>query len=144
MAWQNNLREIRIILYRLKRNYGLPAMIRRPLTTVQDVTTGAITRTYTDISIKRVIVLPTRDLRNFIYDLSFVAANKNFTEGGLFDEKTRSMIIDIKDAPKGFVLTMNDHLVLETRRYEIKYFELAEHNQGWILQCIELDSSDSE
>jgi len=144
MAWQNNLREIRIILYRLKRNFGLPAIIRRPLTSIQDVTTGQITRTFLDIPIKKVIILPTKDLRNYIYDLAFIAASKNFTEGGLFDEKVRAMIIDIKDAPKGFVLTMNDHIVFETRRYEIKSFELAEHNQGWVLQTIELDSSDSE
>jgi hypothetical protein len=144
MAWQNNLREIRIILYRLKRSYGLPAVIKRVLTSTQDVKTGQIVRTFQTIPIKRVIVLPTRDLRNFIYDLTFVAANKNFTYGGLFDEKTRTMIIDIKDAPKGFVLTMNDHLVFETRRHEIKAFDLAEHNQGWLLQCIELDSSDAE
>lgn len=144
MAWQNNLREIRIILYRLKRNYGLPAIIKRVNTSVQDITTGVITRTYFEYPIKRVIVLPTRDLRTFLYDLSFVAASKNFTYGGLFDQKSRVMIIDIKDAPKGFILTMNDHIEFESRRYEIKEFELAEHNQGWLLQCIELDSSDSE
>ena len=144
MAWQNNLREIRIILYRLKRSYGLPAKIVRPLTSIQNVTTGEITRTFDEFPIKRVIILPARDLRNFIYDLAFIAASKNFTEGGLFDQKTRAMIIDIRDAPKGFVLTMNDHIVFETRRYEIKEFELAEHNQGWLIQAIELDSSDAE
>jgi len=144
MVWQNNLREIRIILYRLKRSYGLPAIIKRPLTSIQNVTTGVIVRTFETIPIKRVIVLPAQNLRNFIYDLAFIAASKNFTEGGLFDQNIRTMIIDIKDAPKGFILTMNDHIVFETRRYEIKNFELAEHNQGWLLQTIELDSSDAE
>jgi len=144
MAWQNNLREIRIILYRLKRSYGLPAIIKRIVAQAQDIKTGKIVRTYLEIPIKRVIVLPTHDLRNFIYDLSYIAANKNFTYGGLFDQNARTMIIDIKDAPKGFVLTENDHIVFENRRYEIKEFALAEHNQGWLLETLELKSSDSE
>lgn len=144
MAWQNNLREIRIILYRLKRSYGLPAIIKRVDASHQDIKTGAIIKTYLEFPIKRVIILPTKELRNFLYDLTYIAANKNFTYGAMFDQRSRAMIIDIKDAPQGFVLTTNDHICFEDRRYEIKEFALAEHNQGWLLNTIELSSSDSE
>ena len=143
MAWQNNLREIRIILYRLKRSYGLPATIRRPRSTSQDILTGDITQVYDEYLIKRVIILPSRNMRDFIYDLSYIAANKNFTYGGFFDSRSRWMIIDIKDCPRGFTLTENCNIVFETRQYEIKEFTLAEHNQGWLIHAYSLDSSDS-
>ena len=144
MAWQNNLREISIILYRLKRSYGLPATIKRVATSTQDVLTGVITQTYLEYPIKKVIVLPANEVRNFLYDLSYIAASKNFTYGGMFDQNSRVMIIDIKDAPKGFVLTNNDCIVFETKGYKIKDFELAEHNQGWLMNVVELTSADLE
>jgi hypothetical protein len=53
------------------------------------------------------------------------------------------MIIDVKDVPVGFELNLNDHIVFETRRYEIKEFNLAEHNQGWLLSCLEISNSDA-
>lgn len=144
MAWQNNLREIRIILYRLKRNFGLSATLRRPVSNNHDIKTGDITRTFTDYAIQKAIMLPTSNLRSFIYDLSYIAASKNFTYGANFDKRTRAIIIDVKDLPSGFILTTNDHIVFENRRYDIKEFELAEHNQGWILQVVSIDSSDAE
>lgn len=142
--FDNNLRQIRIILYRLKRSYGLPARIKRPTRNDYDITTGAITREYLEIPIRRVIVLPTNDARKFAYDLAFIAANKNFTYGGFFDKNTRNMIIDVKDLPRGFVLSSDDHLVFEDRAYAIKDFQLAEHNQGYLLTVTEIESTDSE
>ena len=144
MAWQNNLREIRIILYRLKRNFGLPAILKKPLTNVNNIQTGEITRTFEEHNINRVIVLPSRNLRDFLYDLSYIAASKNFTYGGMFDKRSRLMIIDVKDLPVDFVLDTTCFVVFETRRYDIKEFELAEHNQGWLITGISVDCSDSE
>ena len=144
MAWKNNLREIRIILYRLKRNFGLQGTLKKPLTNVNDVTTGQVTRTFQEHTIKRIIMLPSRSLRDFKYDLSYIAASKNFTYGGFFDTRTRYIIIDVNDLPSNFELTTNCFIVFENRRYDIKEFELAEHNQGWLITGIELDSSDAE
>jgi len=138
MAWQNNLREISIILYRLKRNFGLPAVLKQVRTSIQDVTTGKITRTFTTHTINRAILLPVNSSHDFMQKIGFMLA------GGVFDAKTRTLIIEAKDLPAGTVITLNDHLVINTRRYEIKTAVMAEYNVAWHLQVIELDSTDTE
>lgn len=144
MAWQNNLREIRIILYRLKRNFGLTATIKKPKTMVNDVKTGKVTITYDEYIVNRAILLPVDESRTFKYALTYIAANKNFTYGAMFDTKTRTMIIDVKDLPSDFTMDTNCHVVFEAQRYNIKSVELAEHNQGWLLTLIGVTSSDPE
>ena len=144
MAWQNNLREIRIILYRLKRNFGLSATLCKPKTMTNDVKTGDTTLTYDSYTINRAILMPVSESRTFKYALSYIAANKNFTYGAMFDTKTRTMIIDAHDLPANFAVTTSCHVVFDNRRYNIKTVELAEHDQGWLLDLIEVDSSDAE
>jgi len=142
--WQNNLREIKILLYRLKRNFGLPATIKHPLSTYNDIKTGAITIDYKEIFIRKVIVLPASELRNAIYGRALIVSGKQYTYGGFFDQNMRSMIVDCHDVPKDFSITENDHIVFETKRYNINNFEMAEHKQAWLLNTIELSNAPTE
>ena len=142
--YNNNLRQIRIILYRLKRSYGLPLRIRHPLSLDNDILTGEITKKYQEISIKRAIVLPASELSKFSATLASLRSNANFRYGGTVDTNTRNVIIDVKDLPIDFKLTTEDHVVFEDRAYQIKDFQLAEHNQGYLLTVVEITSSDSE
>ena len=96
-AIRNTLRQIRIILYRLKRNFGISAMLRRPRTRSNNIRTGAQTVDYEEVYIRKVIFLPKRNISDFVYDLSFIAANKNFTYGAYFDTNDRWIIIDVRD-----------------------------------------------
>ena len=97
MAFDNVLRQIKPIIYRLKRNYGVTVKVVR-LSNLQDnLQTGKMSQDKQEITIKRAIVGPALALRDFVYDLSFIAANKNFTYGGFFDTDTSIMILDTKD-----------------------------------------------
>lgn len=151
MANRNTLRQIKLIIYKLKRQYGLPAILKHPLTSAYDVTTGETSITYRALPIKRVIRLPRRQISDFVYDLSFIAANKNFTYGGYFDTNDRMFLIDTSDLPQSYRLpnpteeiTTEDYLIIDNRRYKIYEIVLAEHDQGYLLRGREIVSSDSE
>jgi len=115
----NTLRQIKNIVYRLKRSHGVKATLRKRGADSYDVQTGAITRASSDIVIKRAIILPSQMTRQFFYDLSYVAANKNFAEGGFADINSSVAIIDIRDLPKGTAIDNNDSFLANGNQYEI-------------------------
>ena len=115
----NTLRQIKNIVYRLKRSHGVVATLRKRGADSYDVQTGTITRASSDIVIKRAIMLPAQVSRQFFYDLSYVAANKNFAEGGFADMNKSVAIIDIRDLPKGTVIDNNDSLLANGNQYEV-------------------------
>lgn len=122
------------VIYPLKRRYGIPATIYRLDSTINNVETGGQKKFYTRVPIARVIPLPENTVRKFIYDLSFIAANKNFTYGGFFDWKQRVILIDGKDLPTSFEPDPNDHFEIEGKRHSIKKLEVFEHeNKAWII-----------
>lgn len=132
---QNVLRQNKLAVYRLKRNYGLAARLYRPQTDSYafDVETGRQVRQWDYHDVARVIRLPAVIARKFVYDLSFIAANKNFTCGGFFDVDAVIFIVDRKDLKiKGttniFTLDQNSHIEVESKlRYQVsKSIEVEE------------------
>jgi len=122
------------VIYPLKRRYGIPATVYRLDSTINNVQTGVQQKFYTRVPIVRIVPLPQNTIRKFIYDLSFIAANKNFTYGGFFDWKQRVILIDGKDLPTGFEPDPNDHFEIEGIRYSIKKLEAFEHeNKAWVI-----------
>jgi len=115
----NKLRFQRRLIYRLKRDKGVPLSFYQPVNTSQDLKTGVVSRAVTVTNIRRAIVMQSRQLRDFEYDLSFIAANKNFTMGGYFDQTDRVVLIDAKDLPSGFKLDLNDYVQTGNRRYNV-------------------------
>ena len=138
----NVLRQISVILYRLKRNYGLPAILR-VVNDSYNLETGVITPANTDYTISRAILAPRRSVRDFVYDLSFIAANKNFTYGGLFDADERAIIIDAKDLPAGVRPTQDMVIIFATEQYDILKVHRAELDRGYILICKHVASTET-
>lgn len=141
---RNNLRQIELILYRLKREYGLPIAVRHPTQNDSDAQTGKITRVYDIYKITRAICLPTDMMRTFVYDLTYVAANKNFAYGGLFDKNTKIFIFSKKDLKKDGVqldLASDDDLISKGRKYDIISFDETEDNTSYLVKAKMLDSS---
>lgn len=99
---QNRLRQIRLVVYALKRAYGAKIYFYRQASITQNVKTGVIDRVQTKYSVNKAIILPSKMTRDFTYDLSFIAANKNFTYGALFDPEQRTIIVDARDLASGF------------------------------------------
>ena len=128
------LRQIKRILYRLKRQFGQEIVYSRNTTNTVNYRTGAITRAGTDVTIKRAIVLPARMIRSFEYDLTYIAANKNFTYGGFYDDSSRLIIVDRKDL-KASALTprINDTVEFNGRSWLVKQVVSLDINYGYAL-----------
>lgn len=143
MAFQNVLRQITVILYRLKRQFGQRVTIYQYDSQTNNVETGEISRTYNTIVVRRAPVLPNNIDRSFIYDLTYIAANNNFVGGGLFDRKQRNLIFDAKDLPKDFVFTNDDHIEFGGQRYEIKTIDHLEAKKGFLMSVEGIEPSDT-
>ncbi len=141
----NVLRQIRNIVYRLKRQYGVPAVIEyRTAADAYDLELGTITRTTTRINVKRAILLPQTIKTDFVYDLSFIAANKNFTYGGEFQTGTRIFIIDAKDLPSNFVIDQEMQLIVSSRKFTISESTKTEGGYSWLVKAKQVLGGDND
>ena len=132
MVWQNNLREIMKIIYHLKRRYGLSLSYYIPTSQTHDPRTGEISRSYDVFVLHRAVILPTSLERHFVYDLAYIAAAKNFTEGAYFDKNIKRIIIDKKDFPAGTIPDLRHHIEFDGTRYEIKAIQVFEDRRSYV------------
>lgn len=139
---KNNLRQIELIIYKLKRLYGLPASLRRPLTNVSDILTGKITKTYETHKIRHCVRLPSDKLKDYVYTLTYLAANKNFAYGATFERTLKYFLIDSKDLPRDFEITETDELIVEGKQYTLALIEKAEDRSAWMIKAKALETTD--
>ena len=137
----NNLRQISLILYRLKRSYGIPAKIRKIMSDTTDLKTGSVGRAYYTINIARMIVLPEKAIPSFVYDIAYLAANKNFTYGGIFGSSTRLVIVDTKDIPLDFKISEDDEVIFNNKVHAVKQITDTASKKGYILTITAVTSS---
>jgi len=135
---RNRLRQHKLILYRLKQNFGVPAIFSFPTQNDYDVTTGAITRVFTTFTVQKVIVLPAALTREFVYDLAYIAANKNFTNGGYFDAQNRNIIIQKSDL-QGYVPSLEWICTFKNKQHAFVRVEETEDSEGFIVACKHLE-----
>jgi hypothetical protein len=122
---RGKFRFVRKLIYDLKKRMGVPIGVYRFSSSV-NFDTGAKTVTVTKYAINNALVMTTKQFRDFAYDLSFIAANKNFTYGGQFDTNTRVFIISDRDLPT--TVSNDDHIIYSHQRYQIK--EIAKTEVG--------------
>ena len=118
-------RELRRAIYALKREHGQAITLCRTVNNDTNFTTGRNSEDLVRINIRRAIFLPARAFRDFAYDLSFIAANKNFTYGGFFDKKLRRVLVDRRDIVReaaDWPVDQNMHVVHKGLRWEVKEF----------------------
>jgi hypothetical protein len=128
-----NVKFIRDTLYQMKKDYGVPVKYGRLVKNELNLDTGINTVTKEVYLIRKAVLLPTKLMRKFVQDIAYLAANKNFTYGALFDEKLSLLIIDSRDLPRGLQLNMDDFLFMGHQRFMIKQAEILEHNCGWLI-----------
>jgi hypothetical protein len=124
-------------LYSLKRQYGgCFDFYRRGSAGTTDHKTGVVTVDKTVVNITRGIVLPAKVAREAVQTLSIISANKAFVYGGTYDSNTRMFIVDRRDVPnldlKAFDPTLDDWIVYNGRKYEIKDFQEFEFDSAWV------------
>lgn len=141
MAYDNRLRELKKIIYALKRAYGLTITLYQPDTTTTNYETGVLVRTWTTTTIKKAIILPYKEQRKFEYDLAYLKTCVNFTYGGYYDVKKRTIIIDKKDLTTD--ITINDYIDFDDQRWEVQDISMAENNRAYILTVAHTDSADA-
>ena len=124
---------IKRVLYKLKRSYGLPVQYYVVTESVTNPATGDKTTTYSKVDITRAIVLRAREYRSFVYDLAYISANKDFTTGGFFDPEDRQVIIEASDVAVDFEPNIDDFIIFQNCRYDVKEVLHFEDNYGWAL-----------
>ncbi|KKL98311.1 hypothetical protein LCGC14_1825680 [marine sediment metagenome] len=129
---RNKLNFIRKVIYRLKRSYGLPIDYYQLATHTMDPEDGDKVTTLIKTHIRRAVVLRARGFRSFVYDLAFISANKDFTEGGYFDPEDRKVIIDTRDVAIGFSPQVDDYFIFQSKKYEVKEIFDFEDNNAFI------------
>jgi hypothetical protein len=60
-----------------------------------------------------------RQFYDFVYDLAYIAAGKNFTMGGFFNMNERRIIIRKRNIPSTVTIKLKDHLEFSGERWEI-------------------------
>ncbi|RLC68877.1 MAG: hypothetical protein DRH97_01705 [Chloroflexi bacterium] len=132
-------RFLRSVIYKLKRRFGTSVtFVRIEETGATDFATGAVADNYLEKKdVRNAIFLPYALTRNFSYDLSYIAANKNFTYGGMYDTTASTIICDKRDL-KGFELDLNAYVLVDCRRHEVKKIQEAyQDNTILIIQIVE-------
>ena len=140
----NLLDQFDLIFYRLKRQFGLPLIVRKPTGSANDIQTGKMVRSYDTCKIRRAIRLPAEVVRTMVHDVTLSSANKNFMYGGLFDKSTKLFIIDTKDLKVDGVKMMLDescHIVCELLKYDITQLTLTENGSSYLIKAKNIDSS---
>ena len=125
-AQRKATRFIRRAIYRLKRDYGFALTLHKITSVTTNLETGVKSRTTQFKRIQRAIILPARLFRSFVYDLSFIAAAKNFTSGGFFDPDEKAIIIDWRDV-RDFTIEVDDYVIYDNKQFQvvsIRDFEL--------------------
>jgi len=126
------------VIYQLKRQYGQSIDLYVQVSAVADPSTGRNTEVETVWSIRKAAVLPSDVVRQFAYDLSFIAANKNFTYGGVFTEASKALLVDNRDLPIGYKCNLVDRFVINHRRYQIEHFAEYEEKRSTVFFVKEL------
>jgi hypothetical protein len=125
-----NSRYVRKAIYNLKRQFGMLIQIYRPTTNSVNYKTGQMSEDLQTVTVRKAVIFPNRKHRDFAYDLSFIAANRNFTYGGYYDVSHRKILFDLRDLPSGFVIDIKCRLVFGGKRYEVKEVHNFEHNEA--------------
>ena len=136
----NNLRQINTILYRLKKDYGIPVDLRNLIDSEVNRETGVVSINYDTLKIKKAIVLPAKAIPSFVYDLSYIAANRNFSYGGFFGSHTRTVIVDGVDLKDDFLIKEKTEAIFENAIHVLKDYHPTATNRSVLLTLTTLSS----
>ncbi len=133
-------RFLKATIYKLKRRFGESITFTRTETVgTVDYSTGATTdKVEISVAIRNVIFLPFALDRRFSYDLSYIAANKNFTYGGYYDTEEATIVCDKKDFGE-FTVDKDMTVTKGTKKYQVKKIEESYQDDSvLIIRVIEL------
>lgn len=128
-----NVQWLRELMYDLKQDYGEPITYTVVNKSEHNIIHGTVRVTKSNYRIKKAIRLSTILQRKMIQDIAYLAANKNFTYGALFDAEAIVFLIDRKDLPRDIKIDLNNFFFSKHERLTIKDAQILEHNCGWLV-----------
>lgn len=132
-------RRIRQTIYKLKRLYGAKIVVYKQGTKETNIQTGVITWTGREAhTVNRAIISPAKLDRQQVQTISMISADKQFVYGGTFDRGARWFYIDPQDLPTGHEILMDDWIVYNGKKYEIKTVKDNEFDSLWEVLGVEL------
>lgn len=128
-----SLSDIKRVLYRLKRQYGVEVkLVQIELGEVNFRQGNRATNTPTITTIRKGILLPKMLNSTFYQDIAYLAANKNFTSGGFVDSNIRTLIIDNRNLPNNYERNKQDYFLVKTQKYSISKSDTTVEDLGTI------------
>jgi len=120
------------VLYGLRNQYGASIVVYQLIDAETDYTTGV--KTIDKISYElTAVVTPTKLAREVLQSISQISANKTMVYGGTFDSGVKTFAIEGRHLPNDFEFNMDDWIVYNNQRFEIKSIEKLDHGAGWII-----------
>lgn len=129
---------LRKVIYKLKWAYGFPADVYRDTQGDYDPQTGLTTVSRVKYHIDRMIVLPGLVHRDFFFSISVIRANSNFIVGGDVNLDDRQFIIDGRDLPSNFELSIDDYIIKDNERWDFKSVDRLEGGTGYFVSARKL------
>ncbi len=138
----------RATIFMRRHLYDLERRMRGRVTFYRDsevlnTKTGKKTTTKQTWQNVTVIVLPTDLKTKFVFDLSYIAANKNFTYGGNFDTSKKRLILRTKSAGT-YVPQNQDYFIFDGKRWDLTEVQTYEYGVGFLLTGTEVKGSPLE
>lgn len=126
---------IRRNIRKLKAEYGNPITVYKMGDATTNHTTGVKSVTRESTYIKRAIVLPSRIRPEVIQSISLISSNKKVVQGGAFEAGKRTIIIDRTDVDADWIVTAQDWIVYDGKRFDITQVDEYEYKTAWLIQA---------
>lgn len=119
---------IKRLLYGLKKRYGVKVDFYQQSKEAVDILTGRRTVSRTKYHIRRAVYLEqNQNYRNSLLP----KANPIIPNSGLVEIDNTELLIDGKDFPKSFTPTVDDYVIINDQRYEIKSIHVLDKDQSY-------------
>lgn len=113
-----NQRSLANTIYSLMRQYKVMVTFVDVSASETDYETGERKIGKRAIYLVPTFGLPETQKRKFMQDIGYLAANKNFTYGGLNTFSDRSFIVLGRNLPFNYDHTMKGYVIIDNKRYE--------------------------
>lgn len=128
-------------IYTLKRRFGSLIHVVRLDSQTKNYETGVVSPAYSVYSVAKAIEMPKSEQTLFNYDIAYVKAASNFTQGGFFDIETRVLLFDKDDLE--ITIRMTDVIIKDSRPLRIRKLDNIE-SQIVVLTCHELSQEETQ
>ena len=136
-------RLVRQVLYGLRTQYGGRIAVYKLIDADTNYSTGV--KTIEKISYELVAILgPGKVAREVLQSISQISANKTMVYGGTFDSTVKTFVIDGRHLPGDFEFEMDDWIVYNNARFELKDVYKLDYHAGWIITAKEVIGQHAE